>query len=203
MKIINLEQIEEKKRRIKDAAIDIIQEDGIDGLSIRKIAQQIEQTPGIIYHYYKDKDDILMAIVKEGYQEILYTLSQQDMHGSASDRLYQTLHAYIHLMLGKSDIFLILMQSKNPVISEQINLLSQDIRLSRKSIDSLCKGIEAGISEGIFHCEHVELRAQCIWCAIYGFLTRIINEKPEASLIEKLIDEELAFLLDSLIIRTQ
>lgn len=101
-------------------------------------------------------------------------------------------------MLGKGDVFLILMNSRNPRITSQIDLLHEHIRTSRKSMDALCKGIEEGIAEGLFECEQIELRAQCIWCSIYGLLERIIQEKPEEQQQEKLIEEELRFILSSL-----
>lgn len=199
MKVINPQQVEEKKQRILDAALTIIQEEGIDGLSIRKIASRIQQTPGIIYHYYKDKDAILEAIVMSGYKEILATLQTADIITSnAKDTLYQTLTMYIELMIKKGDVFFMLMNSRNPHIAGHIDLLEKNIRSKRKSMDMLCHVIEDGIKQGIFYCEHIELRAQCIWTSVYGLLTRLLLEQPDIQQQERLIEEELQFILSSL-----
>lgn len=44
-----------------------MQKEGIENISIRKIADRIEYSPAIIYHYFQDKDDIINHLMKTGY----------------------------------------------------------------------------------------------------------------------------------------
>ena len=76
MKIKDEKQIEAKKKQILDIAETIITEEGIENLSVRKIAARLNQTPGILYHYFKDKEAVLAAIVERGYQEILAVIRE-------------------------------------------------------------------------------------------------------------------------------
>ena len=48
----------EMKQKIMTAAIEIIEQEGYEKLSIRKIASRIEYSPTTIYLYYKDKAEI-------------------------------------------------------------------------------------------------------------------------------------------------
>ncbi len=64
------------KKKILEAASDILAKEGYENLSMRKIAKRIEYSPGIIYHYFKDKDEIITLIVEEGYGKILKTISK-------------------------------------------------------------------------------------------------------------------------------
>ncbi|MEG0469831.1 MAG: TetR/AcrR family transcriptional regulator, partial [Longicatena sp.] len=68
MRIKDEQQIEKKKEEILSHAKNILLEEGIDQLSIRKIAARMKQTPGILYHYFENKEMILTRIVEDGYQ---------------------------------------------------------------------------------------------------------------------------------------
>ena len=54
------------KKLIIDAALRMFVEDGYEKTSIRNIADKIEYSPGTIYLYYKDKDELLYAVQKDG-----------------------------------------------------------------------------------------------------------------------------------------
>lgn len=57
------------RKKIIDTANQILVEEGYENLSIRKIANKIEYSPGIIYHYFKDKSEIITFVVEQGYAE--------------------------------------------------------------------------------------------------------------------------------------
>lgn len=60
----------EMKKKIMDAAIEIINQDGYTNLSIRKIATKIEYSPTTIYLYYKDKAQIIVDMADALYNKI-------------------------------------------------------------------------------------------------------------------------------------
>lgn len=60
----------EKKKKIKDAAVEIIEQEGYERLSIRKIAAKIEYSPTTIYLYYKDKAEIITDMCRELYNKV-------------------------------------------------------------------------------------------------------------------------------------
>ena len=53
---------DDRRAMILNAAVEVASQEGIDGLSIRKIASKTEYSPAIIYHYFKNKDEILEQI---------------------------------------------------------------------------------------------------------------------------------------------
>ena len=46
---------DEKERRIKDAVIELMLEEGFHGTSISKIARKAEVSPATVYIYYESK----------------------------------------------------------------------------------------------------------------------------------------------------
>ncbi len=61
--------------RILDAAYALVSEAGADALSIRDLAARIEYSPRTIYLYYRDKDAVLDAVRKRGYDELADALA--------------------------------------------------------------------------------------------------------------------------------
>ncbi len=55
----------ETRQAILDAAVRIGLEEGFDALSIRKITDELGYSAGIVYHYFKDKQEILDTIHNE------------------------------------------------------------------------------------------------------------------------------------------
>lgn len=87
---------EEVKDLILNAAREIFLEEGYENTSIRKIATKIEYSPGIIYHHFKDKNELLLALHDKAFEckiEALF-LSVQDIPDPL-ERLKATGRSYL------------------------------------------------------------------------------------------------------------
>ena len=58
---------QEMRERIVEAATDVFAGEGYEKTSIRNIAERIEYSPGTIYLYFKDKNELLFAVQKVGF----------------------------------------------------------------------------------------------------------------------------------------
>ncbi len=58
------------KQAILDAAQQIIVEQGVEGLSMREIAQRIEYSPSGLYEYFRSKDEIIGGLCDEGFERL-------------------------------------------------------------------------------------------------------------------------------------
>lgn len=56
------------RRSLLDAAMDVIRGDGIDGLSMRKLADRVGVSRTAPYHHFADKHSLLCALAEEGFQ---------------------------------------------------------------------------------------------------------------------------------------
>lgn len=68
---------------IVDAAVRVIARDGLSGASLRSIAREIGYTTGVVMHYFKDKEELLVAAAEAvfgPYEELLEeALQMQDV----------------------------------------------------------------------------------------------------------------------------
>jgi len=91
-KIRREEDIENFKRTVLDTAVQLMREKKEWGLvSVNKIANIIRYTPPNIYHYFKNKDDILFHLCQRGSTIIGTKLRTVDAGNFEDDRekLYQ------------------------------------------------------------------------------------------------------------------
>lgn len=65
-----LRQKEETRCNILEAAYRIVKAEGWQGLNMRKIADEIEYTPPVIYEHFSNKDAILKEITKKGFLQL-------------------------------------------------------------------------------------------------------------------------------------
>jgi len=66
-----------KRNAILQAAREIISRKGLENTSISEIAGRAGVTDSIIYHYFKNKEDLLFSILGEGMKEVLKALGDQ------------------------------------------------------------------------------------------------------------------------------
>jgi AcrR family transcriptional regulator len=64
------EKLEMQERIVREATI-MFAEMGYEGTSIRGIADRIEYSPATIYLYFKDKDELLLAVQEEAFGKLL------------------------------------------------------------------------------------------------------------------------------------
>lgn len=62
------------RTRVQHAARKRFLVEGVDGASLRQIAQDAKTSIGMIYYYYPTKDDLFLAVVEEIYSVVLEDL---------------------------------------------------------------------------------------------------------------------------------
>lgn len=58
-----------RKEQVIQAAKTCIVEKGISNMSIKDIAGEAKVSTGIIYHYFKNKEDVLLQVLKESFRK--------------------------------------------------------------------------------------------------------------------------------------
>lgn len=194
-------EIEAFKKKVTEAAGEIIIKQGYEKLSIRKIAEKIEYSPGIIYHYFKDKNEILSCVVEENYGNILklineVTIDKQHPENTIAD----SMKAYIGIMLKIPEGFKAILMNDIEAINNKVNVLERGISKKRKSMQALTDAVSFGIEQGRFKKMDPELTAQIIWTSTYGLLSRLILEKNVSDeQRERLINQHLNMMIHGLL----
>ena len=69
---------QEMRDNILRAAMKLFSEESFEKTTMRRIAEAIDYTPGTLYWYFKDKDEIVFALHQRGF-EMLFAMQQPTM----------------------------------------------------------------------------------------------------------------------------
>ncbi|WMJ79318.1 TetR/AcrR family transcriptional regulator [Clostridium sp. MB40-C1] len=197
-----LRKQEEIKKLIVDTARNIISKEGIEGLSIRKITSKIEYSPAIIYHYFKDKNEIVESVMMEGYKKILNSIKQAKINYDEPEKeIKEVFTNYIKAALEYPEEYKAFMLNDNPSILNRIGILEKGISQKRQSLQLLCNNIQRGVKQGRYIPCDAELTAQIIWTSTFGLIIRLIieNNTPKEQ-VDNLIERHFTLLFDGLIL---
>lgn len=99
-----LRQKEELRSQILKAARRIVASEGFAALTMRRLAADIEYSPGTIYLYFASRDEIALELCREGYRKLLSYMKR----GGRADpliRLQMGLHAYAQYALDHPEMY--------------------------------------------------------------------------------------------------
>lgn len=96
------------REAILDAARYIIGKQGVDALSIRAIADAIDYSPAGLYEYFGSKEEIILAVVMQGFERLTRALEGADSTLPARAYLREVGLAYINFAVRNPDFFLLM-----------------------------------------------------------------------------------------------
>jgi AcrR family transcriptional regulator len=180
---------------ILDAARQLFVRHGFEATSIRAIAAKVGASPGILYHYFEDKQDIMAHLVRETFQEMDKRLSAIRLDKAAPmDRMRRGLRAYIDFGLQNPHQYALLWlkpeswegneRLHKAFFEDGMRTFSCLLAISRECID-------AGLLRPELKDEH-EL-AQALWVSIHGLISAQIGARnfpfvERDRLIERQVD---------------
>lgn len=164
---------EELRQTIVKAAGELFLEEGYNRFSLRKVAERIGYSATTIYHYFKDKDDLLFTIVDYGFERFAYQLQQAVATAtSVHERLAALCRAYVSFGL------------ENPVYYQLMFLQRSDFLLQQRegeeqpryaSFHILRDTIQQGINEGVLRPGNIEVYSQTLWAHVHGIVSLAIS----------------------------
>lgn len=105
---------EHLRSQIVEAARDLLSEQGLDGLSMRAIAERIEYSPATIYLYFKDKDELIGEVVQTGFdvlgESIVRELHRVGETAGAADQYRAMGRAYARFAIENTSYFRVMFE---------------------------------------------------------------------------------------------
>lgn len=169
---------EDMKELILSAANEIVVAEGFEKLSIRKIASSIEYSPSLIYHYFKDKDQIINALMERGYQKIVMAVSSAKRENTSPELYLEAMmRNYIDVALSMPDEFMAAHLNSSPEAVKQTSSLFEGATGKKIALSKLYQCIRE-LNEGKEMDERsLELTTQLITVSTIGLIIKLIIEE--------------------------
>ena len=91
--------------RIAEEALKILEKEGEDAVSMRRVAQAVGITPMAIYHHFPKREALLDFVVDREFAKFLGYIEARPIRGSWEVRLAGCMDAYIDYALDRPCIF--------------------------------------------------------------------------------------------------
>jgi AcrR family transcriptional regulator len=132
------------KDAILEAARHIISESGIDGLSIRAIAERIDYSPASLYEYFGSKEEIVVAVCLQGHERLTLAVTAVPPTLPADEYLIAIGKAYITFAMQNPEHYLLMFT--NPAFAGSPEEMGEE----ESSFSILLAAIQRGLDEGLF-----------------------------------------------------
>lgn len=181
----------ETRQAILDTAIEIGLDEGFEELSIRKITDRLGYSAAMIYHYFKDKQEILDTIHSQASMDLMDAVKKCIKPERSFVKNCRTVFDFIYeISVYHPDTFKLILLNKYSQNSESI----------RPWLDMIRQSVDYGIEKG-------ELREIDSQIASYMLLdTFIVNqmifqEMPDIDnkRIEEIFQAELDIILNGIV----
>jgi TetR/AcrR family fatty acid metabolism transcriptional regulator len=138
--------LEDKRRQLLDAAVRVFARKGYHSSRVGDIAEEAGVAHGLLYHYFKSKDQVLEAVFHENWSLLVARIeSVEETDEPAADQLRHISAIVLRTWLHLPDVVRVVIQEfgRSPELAERIGELTLPI-------DALERVITRGIENGEF-----------------------------------------------------
>ena len=165
--IADVQGTPEVRERIVTAARDLFAERGLDGVSMRGVAERVGVTATALYHYFDNKEALISEVVESGFREFgRYLERAAREHPSGSlERVRALGEAYVRFALDHHAYFRVLFSMQRP---------------APKGIEELPEGggyelfrqaVADAIAAGAIRRADPDLVVMYLWSVVHGLVT--------------------------------
>jgi AcrR family transcriptional regulator len=194
--------VEERKKRDKQrmrnrilgAAMEIFAKGGYKHVSMRRIARRIEYSPGNIYRYFKDKEDIMRQLCFQGFKRLLARQTELAHTEDPFERLVTGSRYYVSFALDNPELYELMFGTEE--IIKQPDQAEETVAL--KSFGKHVETVQDCLDAGVFRGNDAESLAVAIWAALHGLSLLLIKNQlrffPQDK-VDMVVENALDFIL--------
>ena len=90
---------------LREAAV-LLREQGIEGLSLRRLAERAGVSRTAPYHHFADKNALLCALAEQGFRKLETLMQEEDLESEPARGLRRFVHAYLRFLVRARGPFL-------------------------------------------------------------------------------------------------
>jgi AcrR family transcriptional regulator len=190
----------EMKKLITDAAMRMFLEDGYAKTSIRNIAESIEYSPGTIYLYYKDKDELLYEVQRQAFLKLVSAFKNQAVSNDPLVRLEQMGKTYVSFGLENPELYDLMFIIRAPM---NVDCEIHDDN-GLECFGYLLHTLEECINKDLLIFTDPKQAALQVWSMMHGLVSlnircrlkiMLLDEASLQSILNKSIDEYISSII--------
>jgi len=169
---------EEMRELILQGAQKLFLENGYEKTSIRGIADTIEYSPATIYLYYKDKNELLLALHVKAFEKMMEEFAVVATVADPFERLTALGDQYIKFSVENPELYDLMFIMQAPI--EALACKDEVWEDGMKSFDFLRFVFAECVRAGYFRAElDVDTACLTIWSYMHGLITIYLKKRMD------------------------
>jgi AcrR family transcriptional regulator len=171
------------KNALIKAGVEILSKEGIEGLSLRKVAQRAGVSHNAPYSHFPDKQSLIAAISTEGFKG-LYAELDAAVTSNPNDpkkQLQDGVLAYAQFAMDHTDTFKIMFSG----ILEKEKEYPAFVEISQKTFQRVVDIVQACQNAGILHSKQPELVAIAVWGQVHGIVSLALEGQISHTVLDQ------------------
>jgi AcrR family transcriptional regulator len=153
--------------RIAKIALKILEDEGPEAVSMRRVAQAVGITPMAIYHHFKDRDELLNTITDREFSKLLNHIQSHPIRGTLEQRLFALMEGYVDYAFEQPRVFDYVFSRPRP----EARQFPKDFR-ARKSptLNPVADALAVEMKAGHLNTDDVWEVAFGLWAHVHGYV---------------------------------
>ena len=189
------------KNALIEAGADILSQEGVNGLSLRKVAQKAGVSHAAPYAHFADKQALIAAISTEGYRRLYGALAATRQHyeGDPLRQLVEGAWAYVQFALDDPAHFKITLSGA----VEKEKDYPAFVEVAKQSFALLVSIVESCQAKKILNAGPSDIVAVGVWSLIHGFVSLLLEDQISHTILERCTVRELLIVTLNQIVRVE
>jgi len=152
---------------IAHVALEILEAEGAEAVSMRRVASAVDITPMAIYHHFPNREALLNCITEREFSKLLEYIQARPLRGNWEARLIGILEGYLDYALVRPRVFDYVFSRPRPGARR----FPKDFRERRSPTLNPVADIIAGMMEkGVLKRDDIWEVAFALWAHVHGYV---------------------------------
>lgn len=156
--------------RIALAALHLLEDQGPDAVTMRRVAREVGITPMAIYHHFPNRDALLKSVTDVEFAQLLDFIESRRLHAAPSNVLnvlIEIMHGYIDYALARPRIFDYVFSRPR----SDARRFPDDFRARQSpTLTPVADAVAEAMSQGLLKTDDIWEVALDLWAHVHGYV---------------------------------
>jgi AcrR family transcriptional regulator len=153
--------------RIARVALSVLEKEGPEAVSMRRLAQAVGITPMAIYHHFPNREALLNTVTDREFAKLLSHIQAHPLDGTLENRIVAVMEGYIDYAFKQPRVFDYVFSR----VRADARKFPQDFRARRSpTLNPIADMLAAEMEKGLLKKDDVWEVAFALWAHVHGYI---------------------------------
>jgi len=155
---------------VVDAARELLMQDGLGGLSLRRLASRLDVTAAALYAYVDNKRDLLEAVIETEFSRLIAEFTRYE-RGDPITRMCNMSWAYVNYALENPRVFRTMFMFRAQLSTDPTG---NDFAMATQAFTAARKPLADAMEQGLLRKGDPLMAHLTVWTAVHGAATVLL-----------------------------